>query len=115
MTHFFLTTKHQPQLQTLPPDTSRSLGCWLKELYIPARIPWDQETADLSGMYRNDRNRLEKKMIVRIDAMCGFEKCTHLNATSNQYAYIYTQCIHHQNYVYNIYIYIYDYICTNVL
>ena len=61
VTHFFLTTKHQPQLQTLPPDTSRSLGCWLKELYIPARIPWDQETADLSGMYRNDRNRLEKK------------------------------------------------------
>ena len=29
-----------------------------------------------------------KKMIVRIDTMCGFEKCTHLNATSNQYAYI---------------------------
>ena len=113
MTHFFLTTKHQPQLQTLPPDTSRSLGCWLKELYIPARIPWDQETADLSGMYRNDRNRLEKKMIVRIDTMCGFEKCTHLNATSNQYAYIYI----HSVYIIKIMciIYIYDYICTNVL
>lgn len=46
-----------------------------------------------------------KKMIVRIDTMCGFEKCTHLNATSNQYAYIYIYIIE----IMCAYIYIYDY------